>query len=233
MEETLRFYSLVLLVVVHWIVTIGLWNTIRRGPKRKFRRALDTHVHDPITPRHDPTLELEKEEGWVSDDNKQFFSDFGNFADHLNHRLTETQWRVQETPRVHVGIESPEYGRGYQIFFNQIKIGFLKMQTGVFYTPKDQFKVRADIEINYSRLLSFYRIQNFVMEVAYLIASNRDDIQEIRIELHDAMLRKLWPIEYDYYIDDRSMGGILDIRFSGSAAHYRTWAHGRSAAQVS
>ena len=216
------FWGMATLLVLYTFITNYLLAIIRRGPKRKFRRSIIDG--SPITPRHEsPSLPLK--EGWgVGDDDNRFLADFDIFATILNRWLDDTPWRIQELDDPELGgvmalPDSPSYGRRYDIFFNQIRLGTLEI-TAVHGYGSDHQNISAAIELTYARLLTFNSIKSFISFLSSLATSNVEEQQRVLFLMHDSMLQRLWQIEYDYQLDDRSLGGDFELQFEGSAARY-------------
>src|SRR5258708_6841733 len=70
---------LILLVLVNLGFTSYIWQTVRRGPKRKFLGKLLNGK--PITPNHTPSSLRNGIELRITDEDRRFFSDFEMFAD--------------------------------------------------------------------------------------------------------------------------------------------------------
>jgi hypothetical protein len=81
------------------------------------------------------------------------------FADALNHRFEPNEpWRLQERPYAELaGREEPEYGRRYEIFYNEYSVGNLQIFASHHYGPADP-RVGTEIELQYARLLPFGEI---------------------------------------------------------------------------
>jgi hypothetical protein len=209
-------------LVINGLATSYLFHIVKRGPKRKFRNLLRSGT--PITPRHEPPPELGDAWG-VTDADKRFFADFESFADILNNSFARLQdpWRLQELPDAEIrggGRDSPQHGRRYLVFYNQIRVGNLNIYAHHLYAAHDP-TVHTYISLEYARLLPFHQVGGFIMSVADLTVSDTSDgIRKSRVAMHDAMLNQFWQIEYDYDLDARSSGGFLDVSFTGSAAHY-------------
>ena len=81
------------------------------------------------------------------------------FADALNHRFEPNEpWRLQERPNAELTVE-PEYGRRYEIFFNEYSVGNLQIFASHHYGPGADPRVGTEIELQYARLLPFWRNQ--------------------------------------------------------------------------
>jgi hypothetical protein len=73
------------------------------------------------------------------------------FADASNHRFEPNEpWRLQERPDAELtGREEPEYGRRYEIFYNEYSVGNLQIFASHHYGPADP-QVGTEIELQKS-----------------------------------------------------------------------------------
>ena len=144
---------LIVVVVLNMIATITLWRTAARRPdklKKKFLAALMDNK--PIVPRHQRPESIG--EGWgVHDRDRKFFTDFEDFADVVNwwfaNPHAEEPWRLQELADTDLQLEfhdSPTYGRRYDIYHNQVRVGALELQAYL------DGNVLANIKIEWARL---------------------------------------------------------------------------------
>ena len=211
---------LVALVILNLLFTSYLWQQTRRGPRRKFRRALESG--EPITPKHARPVDLK--EGWgISGEDLQFFEDFDLFGDVLNRILEEEPWRVQEMSKTEIsGLDdTPLYGRRYEVFYNQHKLGTLQVYASRHSYSASEPIVRTEIELDFARLTPFQSISGFVSFVAMFTASSsREEMEKAAISTQRAAINELWQIEYDPDLDDRSSGGSIKFQFDGSAENY-------------
>ena len=211
---------LILLVLVNLGFTGYIWRTVRRGPKRKFLGKLLNGK--PITPNHTPSSLRNGIELRITDEDRRFFSDFEMFADALNHRFEPNEpWRLQERPDAELtGREEPEYGRRYEIFYNEYSVGNLQIFASHHYGPADP-QVGTEIELQYARLLPFGEINRFISAIANFTASgNAEEAQRVKNTIHETMLNELWHHEFDPDLDSRNSGGSIELRFDGSAAAF-------------
>ena len=210
---------LVALVTLNLLFTSYLWQQTRRGPPRKFRRAL--RGGEPITPKHARPAHLK--EGWgITDHDLQFFENFDLFGDVLNRILEDEPWRVQEMSETEIsGLDdTPLYGRRYEIFYNQHKLGTLQVYAGPSYSAIEP-SVRTEIELDFARLIPFQSISGFVSFVAMFTASSsREEMEKAALSAQRAAINELWQIEYEPELDDRSSGGDIEFQFDGSADNY-------------
>jgi hypothetical protein len=236
MSDSMWWWGLAIAVLIAVLINFGmtyfLWQESRRGPKRKFLRKLQDSK--PITPKHSPPVRAGGADPiglFIRDADKQFFADFATFADVLNHWLAGDEdeprrnpWRVQELPDPELRIlgphDAPAYGRRYDIFYNQIKVGDLEIDPHWEYSSAEP-KVTVALELDCARWLPFGQIHSLIYWMATLTASrggpHGEEHRAVVLALHDAALRRLWQIKYDRSIDDRAMGGEIRIQFSGTA----------------
>jgi hypothetical protein len=173
---------LILLVLINFGFTGFIWRMVRRAPQRKFlAKLLNGH---PITPKHTPSSLGSSMR--ITGEDERFFSDFEMFGDALNHGFEPNEpWRLQERSDAELtGREEPEYGRRYEIFYNQCSVGNLQIFAAYLYGPNNP-KVGTEIELNYARLLPFAEINRFISAVANFTASgNADEAQHVKNTIH-------------------------------------------------
>jgi len=217
---------LALVVFVNASMTIGLWQTARRGPKQKFLNALLNGK--PIQPQHQRPLEPDALPQWgVVDEYRRFFLDFEAFAETLNGLLgsSDCPWRLQELSKSETrrSYDGPVYGRRYRVFYNQFDVGLLEIAPLHDYNDTNP-NVSTELEIDYARLLPFRSIHSLVDWIAgYTASGNREEREKAMFSLLGAAVERLWQFEYDRHIDDRNSGGSISVRFSGSASTYLQW----------
>jgi hypothetical protein len=217
---------LALVVLVNAWMTIGLWQTVRRGPKRKFLTAL--REGKPIQPQHQRPPEPDAlPPRHVNDEYRRFFADFEAFADFLNGEFesSDNPWRLQELSNSETSssYEYPVYGRRYEVFYNQFKVGLLEISPSHEYSETNP-KVSTAIELNYARILHFGSIRELVDWIStYTAFGNREEREKAMFLLVEAAVNRLWRHEYDPDIDDRNSGGSINVWFDGSASTYLKW----------
>ena len=225
---------LILLVLVNLGFTSYIWRTVRRGPKRKFLSNNKLLNGKPITPNHTPSSLRNGTELRITDEDRRFFSDFEMFADALNHRFEPNEpWRLQERSDAELtGREEPEYGRRYEIFYNEYSVGNLQIFASHHYGPTDP-QVGTEIELRYARLLPFGEINRFISAIANFTASgNAEEAQRVKNAIHETMLNELWHLEFDPDLDSRNSGGSIELRFDGSAAAFLRTSTNRKARSI-
>jgi hypothetical protein len=211
---------LILLVLINLSFSSYIWRTVRRGPKRKFLGKLLNGK--PIAPKHTLPSLRNGIDLRITNEDRQFFSDFEMFADALNHRFEPNEpWRLQERPDPELtGRVEPEYGRRYEIFYNEYSVGNLQIFASHHYGPTDP-QVGTEIELHYARLLPFGEINRFISAIANFTASgNAEEAQRVKNTIHETMLNELWQHEFDPDLDSRNNGGSIELRFDGSAAAF-------------
>jgi hypothetical protein len=214
-----------LYVFANTLATGLLWQRVARGPKRKFARTL--LEGRPVEVRHErPPRPEQLPNGRVPKCYPMFFADFAELADILNrYRFGgASPWRLQESAKSECGDnDGPWFGRCYKIFYNQIAIGDLKIWPSWNYSLGNT-NIHTEVSLSFARLLSFSSINNLISSIAECTSFPGDEQRRGAIaSLQLAALEKLWRIEYDFDLDDRSSGGYLELALSGSAAEYLNW----------
>jgi hypothetical protein len=97
----------------------------------------------------------------------KFFYEFDDFADVMNWYLADefssSHFRLQELPDTDVGTAEtgPMFGRTYEVFYNQIKVGKLEIYGGVYYGKKER-TVTTKLELDWVRLLGYDELRAFL-----------------------------------------------------------------------
>src|ERR1039458_1797148 len=122
MKGDMTFYVLIVLVILNVMAVISLLGASARKPAKPTKQFITALLHSkPIVPKHRrPNAIGETFSSLVSDEDRQFFKDFDDFADVVNWWFGDenvgTGWRLQELPdteRKHSFSETPQFGRRY------------------------------------------------------------------------------------------------------------------------
>ena len=230
----MTFEILSILVVLNLGVTFSLWRTAARRPPRPKKKFLKKLMHsEPIKPKHNPPKVAGGDFAVVaSEADRQFFSDFAEFADVINWCLSDedfgSRWRLQELPdgdvRLNVNFEhGPMLGRCYDIFHNQVRLGRLEIRPGYKYgaaTPA----VTAEIELDMVRLLTFDNISEFINVIAMhvCVKSPKGGEYDAGQAIFGALIKALWDSQTitEYKDLDEPGWGELEVHLQGSASEW-------------
>jgi hypothetical protein len=159
----------------------------------------------------------------------QFFDDFEDFANVVNWWLAdrdhEGPWRLQELPDTELKLvfsDMPDFGRRYDIFHQQVRIGTLEVSPNPRYSFENPV-VRGQIEIDWVRLLSFATLTTCLHAIALHICDpdpNSREYVQASSAVTGALLHALWDA---YEIDDFNLEpgfGKLELHLNGSALWY-------------
>jgi len=228
------FQILTIVVFLNAIATINLWQKAARRPeklKKKFRKRL--WDSKPITPKHQPPPPL-KEGLFVREAQLQFFSDFEDFANVVNSWLTDpyvhphnSPWRLQELPKselLHLGMDSPTYGRTYAVFHNQVRLGEIEIKPDWKYSTQNP-RVTAHVELDWVRMLAAGRIRGFLIDLAQHISEYRPGTVEYLQTNHEidlALIGVLWETQEisQYGFENEPGHGQIEVELSGLASFY-------------
>lgn len=191
-----------------------------RSPRDKFLAAL--LKSEPISPVHARPASLTGGFGgsfFESEEGNQFFADFDAFPDKINALYTPegtwagAPWRLQELESTELSTarESPDFGRRYSLFYNQVNIGLVEMKPAHRYHSKNNPKVFTHIKVECARLLPFNEVLGLLIS---LMDDDPDADNKRMIDL--ALLKAVWKNSND---DD----GIVELFACGSFANYLHW----------
>jgi hypothetical protein len=142
---------------------------------------------------------------WLNDSHKQFFADFAGFAEALNKQWLPNQrtgwegmpWRLQEHEDTDISTaatEGPFFGRRYGVTYNQLSLGQLDVYPDLDYTSAEP-AVTVDIELEHTRLLSFYDTYGFLIWIAGRLTSNtKEEAAEARAAIERSLLGAVWQL---------------------------------------
>jgi hypothetical protein len=224
----MSFEVLTIIVVLNALATIALWRKAAHRPEKLKKTFLKQLLHsEPITPKHEPPPPLKKDAWGVDEEVLQFFDDFRDFANVVNWWLADdpvgSPWRLQELldARLKLGFrDSPNYGRRYAIFHNQVRLGTLEVHDYFYDTSP---RVIAEIEIEDVRLLSFDSVRDFLVAIARHTCDRALDSKEYidaQQAIDRAMIAVLWQAVRVSEFDLDEDYGQIDLRLEGSAEWY-------------
>ena len=218
---------LVIIVIINAMATIALWRDAARRPtklKKKFTTAL---LHSkPIVPKHQPAKALSS---LASEEDRLFFEEFKEFADVVNWWFADkhvgTNWRLQELPEFdlkHNFSDMPDFGRRYDIFYNQVHLGTLEVSPGVEYGSEKR-EVRTSIQLDWVRLLHVYTIREYLGGVALHVCDPRPGTTgylEARAAIEGCLTNALWDAQRISEYDLEADYGQLELQLNGTPDWY-------------
>jgi hypothetical protein len=231
MKGDMTFYVLIVLVILNVMAVISLLGASARKPAKPTKQFITALLHSkPIVPKHRrPNAIGETFSSLVSDEDRQFFKDFDDFADVVNWWFGDenvgTGWRLQELPdteRKHSFSETPQFGRRYDVFHNQARLGSLEVCPGVDYNAKNP-DVHTSIQLEQVRLLPINTIRAFLNGIG-LHVCRPDPITkeygEARAAIEGCLTNALWQSQQISELDVGQGYGELELQLNGSAVWY-------------
>ena len=219
-------------LIVIALALIGLSQKAARKPPRPTKKFLKQLLHsEPITPKHNPPkVAGGKYPRLVDDDDCRFFVDFAEFGDVVNWWFTEdyvgSRWRLQELPDGDLRLvdysDGPIYGRCYDIFHSQIKLGRLEIHPGYRYSAENP-NVITEIEIDSVRLLSFGSVAGFLKDIAAHVCDSKaktDSNFDANSAIVGALTKALWETQRitEFEDLDGQGWGQLSLQLHGHAS---------------
>jgi hypothetical protein len=219
----MSFNVLVVIVVLNALATITLWRDAERKPERLKKRFIKALLGSkPIEPKHRQPKTIG--EGWgVHDEDRKFFRDFADFAEVVNWWFSDPHvgesWRLQELPDTQLKLErddSPTYGRRYEIYHNQARVGDLEVSA----SHLDE-NVIANVNVDWIRLRPISTIRALLNGLALHICDpdpKSEEYRQARIAIANCLTDTLWQAQR--ITDDVQDYGDLQLGLAGSAKWY-------------
>jgi hypothetical protein len=233
-EDDMTFEIFAIIVFVNVLATIALWRSAARAPAKPKKGFIDKlRKSEPITPKHQPPAAIDEKFGsFVTDEDRQFFADFADFASVVNWWFGDAHvgsaWRLQELPDTELKLDitdRPSLGRRYDVFHNQVRLGSLELSAGIHYSAEKP-DVFANIELDWVRLLAFESVEEFLTGLALHVSDpnpNTKEHFEARLLIDRALTQTLWQAQQvtEFEFDGQDWGE-LKLRLNGSAPWYLT-----------
>ena len=238
----MSYEFLTIIVVLNAIATVMLWERMRRAaqkpptPNKKFKDTI--WKGDPITPKHDRAKSISEFRNLVSEGDHRFFADFAEFGDVVNWWLADkhvgSSWRLQELSNTNLRLtfsDSPEFGRRYDIFYNQARLGTLEVSAGYDSHGNaysiETANVRTDISLGMIRLLHFDEITEFLNAIAFHVTDCTDgSVEQLKTQqsFRTAMTKVLWYgqqiSEYED-LDGQDLGDLSLTLYGNPSFYFR------------
>ena len=155
-------------------------------------------------------------------EDRLFFADFEGFADYLNWSLAayESRFRLQDLPDRYFG-PGPD-GRAFEIYYNQTRVGKLKIHSSYSRYSTQAPEVSTDLEIDWARFIGFYELTDFLWTIAtYVTSKGRNSNEHVvtGLSINSALTKTLWD-HYRISQYDKFDFGKLELSFRGTAKNY-------------
>jgi len=211
--QILWIVILVLVLIVNYQI-----NDIRSQLKSRLKAKVEKALRwsEPIKVKHNTPRTLTpdgKTRFGAEDYDFECFNSFWYFADWINEQETDGPFRLQElgdtTIRGSAGEEGPAYGRRYEIFYNQCKLGTLEISANL-HQHFDRADKSVDVSIAIDHMspleISFSNLYGFLLLLASLLTSrerqsqltaNASEYDYAVGRIKDQMLETLWSAHKD------------------------------------
>jgi len=145
---------------------------------------------------------------------------------YLAEDFISSHWRLQELPDTDVGTAEtgPMFGRTYDIFYNQARVGKIEIRGGVFFGKKER-TVTPKLELDWVRLLGYHEVTELLDSlVAHVVDPSPQSGERAAVTnaINAAMLKVLWDAyrisEFDS--PDDMDWGELELHLRGTPTWY-------------
>jgi hypothetical protein len=151
------------------------------------------------------------------------------FAD----KYVPSRFRLQDLPdsdvRLNIHYDGPVAGRCFAVYYNQTRIGRVEIHPGLPDYTTQTPHVYTSVQINWSRLLGYRTITEFLDLIALHVTNpsvKSDEYVSARQGIQAALTETLWAnygiSEFDrVFANEEDMDwGELNVRFDGAAERY-------------
>jgi hypothetical protein len=231
------FELLSIIVALNVVATIALWRQAVRHPEQLKKKFLNQLWRGkPITPKHQQPAPLKPDAWGVGAHDLRFFTDFKDFADVVNWWFADEDlsgrapWRLQELPDPELRLGSfeggPRYGRRYEVFHNQVRVGILELKAANRNYSTQSPRVATHIELEWARLLACGVIRDFFEVIALHTCDLRPlspEYFEAHLCIDRAMLLLLWETQQVSAFGSVEVApghGEVEVQFDGLAEFY-------------
>ncbi len=227
----MTFNVLIALVILNLLAVFSLWRAAARRPAKLKKKFINELLHSkPIAPKHQPPKVIgEAFSSLVTDEDRQFFKDFEEFADVMNWWFADehvgTRWRLQELPNTelkHHFSDMPQFGRRYDVFHNQVQVGTLEVSSGVDYSAAKP-NVHTSIQLEWVRLLSIGTIRAFLDGIALHVCDSHlimKEYAQARAAIESCLIDALWQSQQISEFDVEPDYGDIELQLDGSPVWY-------------
>jgi hypothetical protein len=125
-------------------------------------------------------------ESFITAAHEVLFEDFRWFGAALNQHVSEA-WAIEELNDTDVrGIEAPEVGRRYQVYYNACKMGTMQVTVGGhewIFRPEafaENREARVEVELNYLRFVPFDAARSLINSIVLFVGPFGDDREGAR-----------------------------------------------------
>ncbi|RWP37984.1 hypothetical protein [Mesorhizobium sp.] len=135
-------------------------------------------------PQHEPPKSLidgGAVQSFITAAHEVLFEDFRWFGAVLNQHVAEA-WAIEELNDTDVrGIEGPEVGRRYQVYYNACKMGTMQVTVGGhewIFRPEtfaENRQAQVEIDLDYLRFVPFDAAESLISSIVLFIGPFRDD----------------------------------------------------------
>ena len=228
------------------VIAIFLWvleyqvNALKEKRPKFEKKRLDALFRSkPIEVKHKPPKNLTtdgQERFGAEAYDFEFFREFWFFGEAANRSFKDGPWRLQEIDETEIsgmGLAGygPAYGRRYEIFFNQVKMGLLQIIASHHRDFEKQDKsVIAEIELDAFPVtaLPYSHIRGFLSGLAGLLTKikrpddgGKSEYEQATSNIENALSEAMWDVVSDYTLSEQhSFWGDFTVRIDGTPEQY-------------
>ena len=213
-------------------------NTLKESrPQLKKKFVKDLLYSKPKTVKHNPPKNLTpdgKERYGAEKYDFECFLLFWFFGEAVNGELQDSATRIQEINSTDLSLpphsmDGPAYGRRYEIFYNQVKIGLLEIEANSGWPPNKWDKsVFAHIALDRVPVtaLPHHAVRGFLGTIAGLVTSEKkprgstSEYEHASSTINYEVAETMWGVLHAYTLAEPFGGDDLAVHLSGTPDRY-------------
>lgn len=174
-------------------------------------------------PQHRPPASVEADGTTLLEPyHRIVWDDFGPFAEHINIMMHHGPFSFEEQPRVQFGFDGPDYGRHYNIYYNQIPAGRLIVGVAHLLQATEGHGAVGELDLDYAQLMPEAELRSMLRTMWFMFAKQEDGAvmrAKADLEVLKIMTGHLWEVQREPEV----VHG-MHWRFEGPYEHYLEYA---------
>lgn len=177
---------------------------------------------DRREPQHKPPASVEADgTTLLRPEHRIVWEDFLQFGEIINTMMHHGPFSFEEMPKVEFGFEGPDYGRHYQVWYNQVPCGRLVIGVAHLLHATEGQGAVAELDLDYAQMMPEGEVRGMLRTMWFMFAKQEDGAvmrAKADLEVVKIMTRHLWEA---MRLPEKVHS--LDWRFEGPYEHYNEY----------
>lgn len=175
-------------------------------------------------PKHNPPASVEADgTTLLNPEHRIVWAELEAFAEHINIMMHGGPFSFEELPKIEFGLEGPDYGRHYQLWYNSVPCGRLIISVAHLLHATEGHGATAELDLDYAQLMPEAELRSMLRTLWFMFAKQEDGAvmrAKADLEVLGVMTRHLWEVQ-------RQPEHVHNLhwRFDGPYEHYAEYLH--------